>query len=115
MTLTPEGNLTPADEAAFIREIERSDDSAAREHLAAGRSISYCEDDTPDGHVVQEYPDGRRELIHVALTPKGMIETVVHELPPVYEKGQDRVGRVQSTAYKHVGVVTSATATRLTR
>ncbi len=47
------------------RDLEKidGDDSAAREHLAAGRPIYICEDDTPAGLVIKEYPDGRRELV----------------------------------------------------
>jgi len=36
---------------------------AARETLAAGRPIYYSEPETPDGMLVKEYPDGRRELV----------------------------------------------------
>jgi len=39
------------------------DDSAAREHLAAGFPIYYCESSTPSGLQIKEYPDGHRELV----------------------------------------------------
>jgi len=39
------------------------DDSAAREHLAAGFPIYYTEPSIPSGLQIKEYPDGRRELV----------------------------------------------------
>lgn len=39
------------------------DDSAAREHLAAGFPIYYGHDDTPEGLQIKQWPDGRRELV----------------------------------------------------
>jgi hypothetical protein len=41
------------------------DDSEARRHLAAGRPIYYAEANTPEGLMVRESPDGRKELIQV--------------------------------------------------
>lgn len=43
--------------------VRRDAGVAAKEHLAAGRAIYYSESDTPDGLLVKEHPDGRRELI----------------------------------------------------
>lgn len=45
-------------EAAF----EQDDDSAVRENLAAGHPVVYREADTPAGHIIKRYPDGKREL-----------------------------------------------------
>lgn len=39
------------------------DDSAAEAMLAAGIPIYYSEKDTPEGLMIKEYPDGRRELV----------------------------------------------------
>jgi hypothetical protein len=39
------------------------DGAAAQEHLEAGFPIYYREGDTPQGLLVKEYPDGRRELV----------------------------------------------------
>jgi hypothetical protein len=39
------------------------DDTAAREHLAAGFPIYYSEPDTPTDVVIKECPDGHRELV----------------------------------------------------
>lgn len=39
------------------------DDTAARDHLAAGFPIYYSEPDTPGDVVIKEYPDGHRELV----------------------------------------------------
>ncbi len=76
--MTPEGKLTYSELRAIARDLRHGDDSAAREHLAAGRPIVYCDDDTPAGHVIQRYPDGRRELVRF----ENGRETVVCELPP---------------------------------
>lgn len=50
---------------AFVKQAAEGDDSAAREHLAAGRSIVYEADDL-GGRMVREWPDGRREFISIA-------------------------------------------------
>ncbi len=42
------------------------DRQAVRENLSAGLPVYYCEDDTPDGLLIKEYPDGRRELVRFA-------------------------------------------------
>lgn len=60
----PAADAAPVDLRDVIREgVERDGDLAAREHLAAGRPIYYGEDDTPDGLLIKEHPDGRRELV----------------------------------------------------
>jgi hypothetical protein len=50
----------------FWRRLERklcSDDGrAAKEHLAAGRPIYYC-DDRFENEIVREWPDGSKELL----------------------------------------------------
>lgn len=71
--------MTPDQERAFLRELEREDDSAARAHLAAGHPIVYRKPTTPAGHVVKRYPDGRRELVRF----ENGRELRVRELPPV--------------------------------
>ena len=43
--------------------IEALGDAPAREHLAAGHPIYYGEDDTPEGLLIKEHPDGHRELV----------------------------------------------------
>lgn len=60
-------------------EFEIPDNSAAREHLAAGRPIVYREQITPAHHIVKRYPDGRRELVSY----KNRKPVVVAELSPV--------------------------------
>jgi hypothetical protein len=55
--------MTPAQERALLRELERTDGSAAREQLAAGFPIYYRKDNTPPGLLIKKYPDGRRELV----------------------------------------------------
>lgn len=60
----PAIDTAPVDIWDVIREgVERDGDLAAREHLAAGRTIYYGENDTPDGLLIKEHPDGRRELV----------------------------------------------------
>jgi hypothetical protein len=44
-------------------ELVDGDDSAVRALLAAGIPIYYEEDDTPEGLLIKEYPDGHRELV----------------------------------------------------
>ena len=43
--------------------LKRDGDLAAREHLAAGRSVYYTDDDTPEELLIKRHPDGRRELV----------------------------------------------------
>jgi hypothetical protein len=50
-------------EREFEREIAMDDDTASREILASGMPIHIARDDTPAGHVIRIYPDGREELI----------------------------------------------------
>ena len=71
-------DMTPEQEEAFLRELEYDDDSAARAHLAAGRPIAYREADTPLGHVIKEYPSGRRVLVQVV----DGVEHPVRDLSP---------------------------------
>ncbi len=47
----------------LVEGVAREGDRAVREHFAAGRAIYYWEDDTPRGHAIRKYPDGRRELV----------------------------------------------------
>jgi len=51
----------------FARAIEHfaatTQEEAAKELLAKGIHIYYGKDDTPDGLLIKEYPDGRRELV----------------------------------------------------
>lgn len=59
---TPKEN-DPSD--LLWRDLESADgdDSAAREHLAAGFPIYYRAPTTPPGLQVKKYPNGRRELV----------------------------------------------------
>ncbi|MCF8482189.1 MAG: hypothetical protein K9H25_17330 [Rhodospirillum sp.] len=41
------------------------DGAAAQEHLDAGFPIYYAEEGTPEGLLIKEHPDGRRELVRV--------------------------------------------------
>jgi len=40
---------------------------AANGLLARGRTVSYREKDTPAGHVIRRYPDGRIETVRIDL------------------------------------------------
>ncbi len=45
------------------RKLRSGDGSAAREHLDAGFPIYYGDDDTPEGLLIKQWSDGRRELV----------------------------------------------------
>ena len=47
----------------FEAELMAMDDAAARRHLAAGRPIYICEEDTPAGCVIKVNPDGKRQIV----------------------------------------------------
>jgi hypothetical protein len=48
---------------AFEAEALADDDSAARAMLASGRPIHIRRPDTPAGHVIRRWPDGREQLV----------------------------------------------------
>ena len=58
---------------------EMDDGAAARAHLAAGRPITYTDDNFPD-HIIRKWPDGRCELIDVDLST-GEVIIVCDHLP----------------------------------
>lgn len=66
-----EGDLTYA-----LAEALRDSGQAARKHLESGRSIVYVEEDTPEGCLIREFPDGRRVLVR----PVGGKEQSLKEL-----------------------------------
>jgi hypothetical protein len=74
-------SMTPEQERQFWEQFERDLDSdtgeAAQEHLAAGHPIYYGDPAYP-GHVVKQYPDGRRQLVDFDL--KTGVETVIQDL-----------------------------------
>ena len=50
--------------AEMIEQAGLNDDGAvSHSHLRSGLPIYYSETDTPEGAVIKEYPDGRRELV----------------------------------------------------
>lgn len=55
--------LDPNEQLWRDLELVDGDDSAVRALLAEGVPIYYEEDDTPEGLLIKEYPDGRRELV----------------------------------------------------
>ena len=64
---TPGSKVLTEDDPEFWDEFEAElmamDDSEARRHLAEGRPIYICEDNTPEGCVIKINPDGRRQLV----------------------------------------------------
>lgn len=56
--------------------LERDGNFAVREHLAAGRSVYYTDDETPDGLLIKEHPDGRRELVRFRRDGDEVIQTL---------------------------------------
>ena len=65
------GAMKPYEEKIFWSILERTlandDGTAAKEHLAAGRFITYRDPKLSNG-LVREWPDGRRELIKADAT-----------------------------------------------
>mgnify|MGYP000039210608 FL=1 len=59
--------MTAADEARFFtsfdRQLEYDSGEEARSNLLSGVPIYYAERNTPEGCVIKEYPDGRKELV----------------------------------------------------
>jgi hypothetical protein len=60
----------------FTARIPRDDGAAAREHLMAGRPIYYCEDATPEGVSIKEFPDGRRQLVRFDAEGEHVVRTI---------------------------------------
>ncbi|MDR2066216.1 MAG: hypothetical protein LBP57_00005, partial [Endomicrobium sp.] len=58
-------NVTSKQIDEMLNSLATDDWDAGAEILAQGHPIVYCEDDTPKGHVLKEYPNGRIELIKV--------------------------------------------------
>jgi hypothetical protein len=46
-------------------ELANDDGSTTRAALASGRILHITREDTPPGHVIRVYPDGREETVHV--------------------------------------------------
>jgi hypothetical protein len=70
-------STTPEQEREFWRffgaQLGCDDGAAARAHLAAGNPIYYREQNTPVGHCIKKYPDGRRELVKFDLNGEHVI------------------------------------------
>lgn len=47
---------------AFTQALANDSGDVAKEHLAAGRSVYFGDNQFPDA-VVKEYPDGRRQFV----------------------------------------------------
>lgn len=63
--------------AKLIEDAARNDDgAAARDHLAAGHPIYYCEADTPAGLVVKKHPNGQRELVRLDLHGEHIVQPI---------------------------------------
>lgn len=48
----------------------------ARRLLAAGQWIVYAERDTPEGFMIREHPDGRKELVDYRTRPERVVSTI---------------------------------------
>lgn len=72
--------MTHAEEVEFWTSVEaevvEDDGEAVREHLAAGRAISYRDPDTPPGHVIRRLPDGRRQLVRIDRDGDTVVDTL---------------------------------------
>lgn len=69
-------DMTPAQEHRFMSELFFDDGSAARQHLAEGRSVYYSKDDTPVDCVLKKNSDGTIQLVSF---PNG-VETVIEQI-----------------------------------
>ncbi len=59
--------MSPEEEAFYVAleaEMMEEDDTAAQEHLAAGRPIYYSDTRYGNG-IIREWPGGRKELVTV--------------------------------------------------
>lgn len=52
------------------------DSAAAEAASAAGHAIYYIEDDTPEGLLIKEHPDGRRTLVRFQRAGDEVIRTL---------------------------------------
>lgn len=66
---------------AALIESEFDDGEAARQHLSAGRSITFCDERFPD-KIIRKWPDGRHEFVDMDLTTGAVI--VLGEVPAEY-------------------------------
>jgi hypothetical protein len=66
---------------AALLENDDDDGEAARQHLAAGRPITFCDERFPD-KIIRKWPDGRHEFVDVDLTTGTVI--VLGDVPPAY-------------------------------
>lgn len=81
---------------AFTLEHVRDDGKAAEDHLAAGRPISYIDENLAPGALLRKWPDGRLEVID--LDKDGSVR-VIRTLPTKLEmmKRRDAVRAAQAT------------------
>ncbi|AVZ26819.1 hypothetical protein ZMO1_ZMOp33x001 (plasmid) [Zymomonas mobilis subsp. mobilis ZM4 = ATCC 31821] len=65
MTSIPQSSTDNSDTLwhSLVIAASYDDGAAAQEHLEAGFPVYYIEDDTPEGLLIKEYPDGHRELV----------------------------------------------------
>lgn len=76
LTKADEAGLAYLDSEEFVRDLANDDGSAAKEILAAGFPIYYCDDHYPD-LLVKKFPNGHRQLI--TLGPD-RVETIIRDL-----------------------------------
>ncbi|WP_423241104.1 hypothetical protein [Erwinia amylovora] len=67
MDLSNLAEMTPSDETTFFTifdaQLEHDAGEEARANLKSGVAIYYADKNTPDGCVIKEYPNGRKELV----------------------------------------------------
>ena len=70
--------IDPDDELADLIEngVLNDDGAVARSHLEAGFPIYYSEPETPEGVIIKEYPDGRRELVRFDLNGEHFVQAM---------------------------------------
>lgn len=72
--------MSEEEEAAFMEvfdaEIASDDGEEARSHLAAGRPITYWEEDIPSELLKREYPSGRIEVVDFHTNPERVVRVI---------------------------------------
>lgn len=76
----------------FDAQLAFDDGAAAAEHWAAGHPVVYARHDTPPGCVLEEYPDGRIDVVDYTGEVPVVVRTtlaVIRSRAVIYSGGSD--------------------------